>query len=227
MSKKKSGGIPNPFPDYNMGHILRDLFFRRKDGGFFIEAGATNGVAGSICYILEDAFKWTGINVEANKYWIEGLKKNRPKCINIHGALWDKKGTETLVLPQHRKNFRYAGGASFVMWDKERLEREKFECTEELEVETFTYHDMCKKHKVEHVDLFVLDVEGAELHVLDGIKKSDPLPEFFYMETNKLDELELCSRMGSLGYTALCENASNTVYKKGKHDKLARQFVEK
>ena len=48
-----------------------------REGGYFVEFGATNGYDISNTYILEKQFGWQGILVEPAKMWHENLIKNR------------------------------------------------------------------------------------------------------------------------------------------------------
>jgi hypothetical protein len=51
---------------------LVKLFGRKKRGGFFIEAGAHNGVEASNTLYLEKKLGWTGILVEPNPQTFAG-----------------------------------------------------------------------------------------------------------------------------------------------------------
>ncbi len=41
-----------------------ECVFPGKQNGYFLEAGAANGIWGSSCYVLEQELNWTGICVE-------------------------------------------------------------------------------------------------------------------------------------------------------------------
>ena len=55
--------------------VLSELNFKSR--GYFVEFGATDGVAGSNSYLLEREFGWMGIVAEPARHWHRNLKKNR------------------------------------------------------------------------------------------------------------------------------------------------------
>lgn len=54
--------------------VLHELNF--KEGGFFVEFGATNGVELSNSHLLEKEFHWQGILAEPARVWYDDLKKS-------------------------------------------------------------------------------------------------------------------------------------------------------
>ena len=67
-------------------HLSNDRFvlervFPERRNGFFIEAGATNGINGSASYVMEKEFGWNGICFEPIPIQFEKLKSN---FINNH-----------------------------------------------------------------------------------------------------------------------------------------------
>jgi FkbM family methyltransferase len=138
-----------------------------KRRGFFIECGANDGVYFSICNWFERELGWHGMNVECNPYAFEELKRNRPNCINVNYALGNRDGeTVKFMIPRKdcSKRDRLTGNASLMYlanWGGLSVEN--------VGVEMITYPTLLQKHEIEYVDLFVLDIEGAEVPVLETI----------------------------------------------------------
>lgn len=58
--------------------------FDEKQGGYFLDIGAHDGITISNTYLLERRYRWTGLCVEANPTTFKELKKNRSStCLNI------------------------------------------------------------------------------------------------------------------------------------------------
>jgi hypothetical protein len=61
-----------------------------KHGGFFLDSGASNGIAGSNSIVLEQEYGWNGICVEPNDNFYRELVKNRAAiCLNC--CLWSEE----------------------------------------------------------------------------------------------------------------------------------------
>ena len=80
--------------------------FPGKQQGYFIEAGAANGIFGSCCYVLEKEFNWQGICVEPNDKFYQQLIKNRSNsicekvCLHYQtGEVIYVEGSENTVSP--------------------------------------------------------------------------------------------------------------------------------
>ena len=72
--------------------LFQDLLvlyiYNKKQNGFFVEFGATNGISFSNSYLLEKDFKWRGILAEPAKIWHSELGKNRD-CKIDRRCVWD------------------------------------------------------------------------------------------------------------------------------------------
>jgi FkbM family methyltransferase len=79
---------------YNKSQFGQDQqvinFFSNKKNGYFIEIGAYDGVNMSNTYLLEYAYNWKGICVEANPLFYNKLVENRPNCINLDCAVFNE-----------------------------------------------------------------------------------------------------------------------------------------
>ncbi len=181
--------------DLVFSNRLNSRYFHNKRGGFFIEAGASDGLTHSICAWFEQGLEWTGINIEPHSVYFEKLVRNRPNSININCALSDREITTELVSPIENDKIIY-GHSTISTTVKNRWEGE---VTKSI-VKTKTYSSIIEEYKVEDVDLFVLDVEGAEISVLNDFYNCDVLPHVVAVETNKIDKEFILDILGPMGY---------------------------
>lgn len=161
-------------------------YINPKKKGFFLECGANDGIAGSPCFELERDYDWIGINVEANKYCYPNLLKNRPKSKNILGALNDYNGHVEFTLPLDGPRRKQAGQSSLIYKHGHWKNHGKIRSTETFIVECFTYDYLIEKIRADRIDLFVLDVEGAEINVLKGMTKVFPV--YLCVEDDHFDD---------------------------------------
>ena len=197
-------------PDYKFNEYLITKFFKNTYNGFFIECGANDGIAGSPCKPFE-AMGWLGINVEANPHCYELLKKNRPNCVNYCCALGAKEGKMPFYIPEGASRKKMAGGSTL------HKEIHAGRTLEEKQVDVKTYYNIIKDNidAFDKIDLFLLDVEGHELEVIEGMKGSKHLPRVFVIEYSKVD-MELLNEklINDMGYKIKGIYKDNICYEK-------------
>ena len=192
--------------------ILYDNYFAEVRGGVFIEAGAFDGVEESCCKAFEEFLDWTGVNVEPSPFTFDLLKANRPTAINVRGALSDHDGDATFTNALHPERGARFGNGSLGHTDAHIDELVTAGCTfETFEVETMRYDTLLKRHEIDHVDLFVLDVEGHELSVLRGMVGTQVWPRVFCIEHGNIGVESLQEYLTPLGYV-LDRLAFNNAY---------------
>ena len=205
-----SGPHQRVFRDYKMnlrcfnGQHFEDLFMfqhylGRTAGGFFVELGALDGLSYSVSYFFEQFMGWRGLLIEASpKNFHEYYRKmkklsraHRRKSDFLLAAVCGEPGAVTYV----SKEGTGAGILEFMPPDQQQRNREK--CREATVEEAAADHrsacslvkincvhlgDLLRQRNVSKVDLFVLDVEGAELEVLRTLRLHEIPIHFFLIE---------------------------------------------
>jgi FkbM family methyltransferase len=198
--------------------FIHERYFLDKRNGISIECGAFDGVMESATYFFEESMGWSAINIEASPPIYNMLDSNRKKSININKGLSNKKGNlifNHAIHPQHGVKF---GNGSF-NHKESHIDILKMEnCTfESYEVETIPYRDlidviMDQNFNGRTVDLFVLDVEGFEVEVLDGMVGSKYLPNIFCIEYPHVGLDKLQEILVDLGYRFDTINETNAYF---------------
>ncbi|HVU20702.1 MAG TPA: FkbM family methyltransferase [Rhizomicrobium sp.] len=150
--------------------ILEKVFPNRRKG-FFIEAGATNGINGSASYVMETEYDWNGICFEPIPQQFEQLLKNR-KCYADRRCLWSRSGEilEFDYFPKHSGR----SGISSRNKNAEALNREKSEKIV-LRKETVTLLEALRCFKAPRaIEYLNLDVEGAEREIFSAFPFDGP-----------------------------------------------------
>lgn len=130
-------------------------FGQQQRTGFYIETGAVQGTQyDSNSLFFERFLGWQGLLVEANPYSFAKLMVRRPAAFRIETALCEKAGSLQFNLPDSQRTAdgccgRANGRGKYTL-----------RCT--------PLGAILNLMSVRHVDFFSLDVEGAEMSVLQG-----------------------------------------------------------
>jgi FkbM family methyltransferase len=133
-------------------------------GGYFVEAGACGGGAGSATYVLENEFGWTGICVEPNDTYFKTLRRWR-SCNKDDRCLSDRTGDVVEFLSYDEDPAR-SGISSLNNNEAWAAQRGARGVTSQKE--TVTLEDLLGQHGAPAtVHYLCLDVEGAERMILE------------------------------------------------------------
>jgi FkbM family methyltransferase len=144
--------------------IVEEIY-RGMRGGFFVEAGAGNGVEGSCTLVLERDYGWSGIGVEVNPSGYKRLQERRT-CKTDNRALYSESGL-ALEFVRIRGQVGLSGLEKHLRGSTKRLAEGLGPRAEHLTVETVSLHDLFEQHGAPEIIHYVaLDVEGAEPEIL-------------------------------------------------------------
>lgn len=174
---------------------------KRENLGFFIECGAFDGLTDSSCKFFEETLGWKGVNIEASPPVYKKLIENRPNSTNVNVALSNGTGKTTFKHVIHPQLGEMYGNGSLCHSEEHMQELLDRHCTfKDYEVDVIRYSDLIKRYNIEAVDLFVLDVEGNELNVIESMKNCSVLPEIFVLAHGHLDQAKVIRAVEELGY---------------------------
>lgn len=188
--------------DPPLDRVLYERYFAsRKKPGVFVECGAFDGVDSATCKFFEESLGWRGVNVEPSPPIFAALVKNRPAATNVNIALAARAGKASflgIVHPEHGEQCSN-GSLRHHPIHKAYIDNAGWG-TKSYEVETVTWKDFVARHGLKRVDLLVLDVEGCELDVIEGMRGSSVLPQIFCAEHGHLGVPALRAAIEPLGY---------------------------
>tara|TARA_B100000745_G_scaffold300599_1_gene255785 strand:+ start:7739 stop:8335 length:597 start_codon:yes stop_codon:yes gene_type:complete len=180
--------------------MIRILHKKRK--GFFVEIGANDGITQSNTYKLERRYGWRGVLIEPTFNNFIQCVENRNKenvfafcaCVSFQ---YDKE-----LLELTYSNLMTTGKTSSIQAQKHLQRGERFTHPAThvtLHVPAKTMNQvLIDANAPKHIDLLSLDVEGAELDVLQGIDFS--LYTFSYILIECWDLERIRSYLKQYGY---------------------------
>lgn len=86
-------GVPKLYLNESRNDLwIREIVFPNRRGGYFVEAGAADGLTGSSCYLLEKQFGWRGLCIEPDDRFFPLLARNRPASAHANVCLAAEDG---------------------------------------------------------------------------------------------------------------------------------------
>ena len=170
------------FKSYSSQDLIAYIYFNAKKTGFYIDIGAADGITISNTYALEK-LGWDGICIEPLPGVFAELEKNR-RCFKYNVALSTSRATGVDFLKV--SDSLGLSGLEAQMPDRirEGLERDG-RVIEHVLVDTVTFEDVMENHpEIKSIDFLSIDVEGAELIVLDTIDFARYRFELITIENN-------------------------------------------
>ena len=147
------------------------LLYGRKRGGYFVEVGAHNGIHLSNTKMLEESFGWNGVCAEPNPNLFKELVKNRTAYCS-QKAVYSTSGEtlEFLMGTDDANHTDLLSGITKTLMEGGNLECLKKENVGTIKVETITLTKLLDEAKMPRfIEYLSIDVEGAEMEVLNGI----------------------------------------------------------
>ena len=148
------------FSEWNQPDKIIEILGGRRDG-FFIECGAADGQRNSNTLYLELFYNWTGLLIEANpKYFTELLEKNRNAYL-VNACLSPSKHPQKVefkIAGMFGGIYDYLG--STILKTKNLSRRIRAQC--------LPLYSLLTAIGVNHADYFSLDIEGAEIDVIES-----------------------------------------------------------
>ena len=193
---------------------LNDHIFMGQRKGVFFECGALDGIHHSNTMFFEEALGWTGLCAEANPDEYKKLKNNRT-CRTENTALWYEDGENVEFIRIEGDLRGWSGIRDSIEPQRMKQIRESV-VTENNRMATIIVPAMCLvsmllRHSLKKIDLFSLDIEGAEYLAL----KYFPFKNFdirvFVIEDN-FHNYPLQDLMNRNGYTKIHTCGPNDIY---------------
>jgi FkbM family methyltransferase len=184
--------------------------------GFFVEAGANDGLAQSNTYWFETFRGWRGVLVEGVPELAAACRHNRPLARLFNCALVADASITDVTMKTANLMSVVAGSFGSAEAERQHLERglavQRLAAVREVKVPARTLTSILEAAALPRVDLLSLDVEGYELQALHGLDLGRFAPGYILVEVRSLAQMD-----------ALLGSAYDRVDQLSHHDHLYRR----
>ena len=161
-------------------------YFKNKTKGFYVDVGCYHPIHRNNTYLLYKK-NWNGINIDTSQFSIDLFDYMRPNDLNYNCAISNKNEIIKLF---YQKELSQLSTTESIQAEKVFQGNVK-----EKEIQAFTLDEILNKSKYKNskIDFLDIDVEGADLKVLEGLSFEKFKPELICVEIHamKIDESEI------------------------------------
>lgn len=199
------------YSQYGQDSYIKNKFFKNKTDGYFVNIGANDGISLDNTLLFEKE-GWSGVCIEPNPEIYKKLINNRT-CVCYNVALSDTDGIVNFL-----KIDGYAEMLSGILefYDPRHLQRVDRELIQHggtktiIEIESRKFSSLNINDKIDYVSI---DVEGAELKILETIDFSQFDIHVLSVENN-FSESTIVDFMTSKGYYLDCVLHADNIFVK-------------
>jgi FkbM family methyltransferase len=168
----------------NEKQLIRD-FFNNKKTGICVEVGSNEPLSDcSQSFHLEHKLQWECVLIEPNPHLAIKARKLRPNSIVFEGACTtpDSVGTLQLNIPLDENNQEITGHAGL----EKNADEHNYKHHKIIDVQANTLTNILNNFNIANIDFLSIDVEGAELEVLQGLDFKRFTPQLILLEDKHL-----------------------------------------
>ena len=153
-------------------------YFKNKRNGFYVDVGCYHPIHRNNTYLLHKQ-NWNGINIDTSEFSIDLFNFIRPKDLNYNCAISNKD--EIIKLFYQKK----LSQLSTTEIDQAKIVFQGD--IKETEIQAFTLDEILNRDKYKNfkIDFLDIDVEGADLKVLEGLSFEIYKPELVCVEIHE------------------------------------------
>ena len=183
-------------------------YFKNKEKGFYVDIGCYHPIHRNNTFLL---FKkgWQGMNVDIHDFSIELFNYARPKDLNYNFAVSNKN--------EKIKMFFQKELSQLSTIDQNQAKKVFQGTIKEKEIQSYTLNEILNFSKLNNkkIDLLDIDVEAADLKVLQGLSFEKFKPELICIEIHEknLKESETFKFLKDYNYELIWSGVFSHIFK--------------
>jgi len=184
-------------------------YFKEKKNGFYVDVGCYHPIHRNNTYLLHKK-NWNGINIDTSQFSIDLFDYMRPNDLNYKCAISNKN--------QIIKLFYQKELSQLSTTERNQAETVFQGNIKEKEVQAFTLDEILNRNKYKNskIDFLDIDVEGADLKVLEGLSFDKFKPELVCVEIHekKINKSDIYNFLINKNYELLWSGVFSHIFKR-------------
>ena len=184
-------------------------YFKDKRNGFYVDVGCYHPIHRNNTYLLHKK-NWNGINIDTSQLSIDLFDYMRPKDLNYNCAVSNKNEIIKLFYQKELSQLSTI--------EKDQAKKVFQGNIREKNIQAFTLDEILSrdKYKNNKIDFLDVDVEGADLKVLEGLSFNKFQPELVCVEIHKkkIKESDIYNFLTNKNYELLWSGVFSHIFKR-------------
>ena len=184
-------------------------YFKDKKNGFYVDVGCHHPTYINNTYLLHKQ-NWSGINIDVSQFSIDLFNYMRPQDLNYNCAISNKNKIVKLF---YQKEF------SQLSTIKSIQAKTVFQGNiKEKDIQAFSLDEILNRDKYKNtkIDFLNIDVEGADLEVLEGLSFDKFKPELICLEIHdkEIKKSKIYNFLANKNYELIWSGIFSHLFKK-------------
>ena len=184
-------------------------YFKDKKNGFYVDVGCYHPTHRNNTYLLHKK-NWSGVNIDTSEFSIDLFNHMRPKDLNYNCAISNKNEIIKLFYQKELSQLSTT--------ERDQAETVFRGNIKEKEVQAFTLDEILDRDKFKDIkiDFLDIDVEGADLKVLEGLSFDRFKPELVCVEihTKEIKQSDIYKFLINKNYELLWSGVFSHIFKR-------------
>jgi len=183
-------------------------YFKGKKNGFYVDVGCYHPIHRNNTYLIYK-LDWRGINIDISEFSIDLFNYLRPDDLNYNFAISNKN---EILKMYYQKEL-----SQLSTIEKEQANKVFQGNIKEKKIQAFTLNEILAKDKFKNyeIDLLNIDVEGADLKVIEGLSFDKFMPKLICVEIheNKIKESKIFKFLNNKNYELIWSGVFSHLFK--------------
>ena len=184
-------------------------YFKDKKNGFYVDVGCYHPIHRNNTYLLHKK-NWSGINIDTSQFSIDLFNHMRPKDLNYNYAISNRNEIIKLFYQKELSQLSTT--------ERDQAETVFQGNIKEKEIQAFTLDEILNRDKYKNtkIDFLDIDVEGADLKVLEGLSFDRFKPELVCVEihTKEIKQSDIYKFLINKSYELLWSGVFSHIFKR-------------